>query len=71
MRRGTDGVSYEAARQQFQRFINKIRRKQTDDEYDRIIDWDDKVGLEWIESNRYPTPLSSQRKNPSGKDSDR
>ena len=54
------GVGHEQARQQLQRFVKKIRRRETDDHIEREIDWDEGAGVEWIISSEYPTPISSR-----------
>jgi hypothetical protein len=54
------GVGHEQARQQLQRFVKKIRRREADDHIEREIDWDEEAGVEWIISSEYPTPISSR-----------
>ena len=58
MREGhrTYGTSEDKTLQQLRRFVNKVRRKETDVKRKTI--WDDGSPLNWLKSPKYPTLLS-------------
>lgn len=56
--RRTYGTSEDKTLQQLRRFVNKVRRKETDDK--RITIWDLEMPLIWLKSPKYPTPRSKK-----------